>query len=143
MDLCTILCVESWNRGKWVGDAGKCEVGGSCLIKIIFGFGRSKRGGKVKEFMVRFFSFFPQNSSKQSIYVINLACVAGAKRGGGGEREKSAKPKPNPNPNSSQSPPFFPSSLSPTPFDACYAGYDKLNINHIFFCTPQQNRIWY
>ena len=36
-----------------------------------------------------------------------LACVAGAKRGG-----RKALP-----------PPFFPFSLSPTPFDACYAGY--------------------
>ena len=32
------------------GCGNLCEVGGSCLIKIIFGFGRSKRGGKVKEF---------------------------------------------------------------------------------------------
>lgn len=32
------------------GCGNLCEVGGSCLIKINFGFGRSKRGGKVKEF---------------------------------------------------------------------------------------------
>jgi len=40
-----------------------------------------------------------------------LAWVAGAKRGGGGEGENH------------QSPHLFPSTLSPTPFDACYAGF--------------------
>ena len=53
-----------------------------------------------------------------------LACVAGAKRGGRRGREKARRrgkgkgllpSLPNP-------PPFFPFSLSPTPFDACYAG---------------------
>ena len=39
--------------------------------------------------------------------------VTGAKRGGGGERETPSLPNP---------PPFVPSSLSSTPFDACYAG---------------------
>ena len=38
-----------------------------------------------------------------------VACVAGAKRGGRGGGRKAP-------------PPFFPFSLSPTPFDACYAG---------------------
>ena len=60
--------------------------------------------------------------------LINIACVAGAKRGGvgGGGREKSAKEGneegsllPNP-------PPF--SSLSPPPFDARYTGY--INIGY-------------
>ena len=37
-----------------------------------------------------------------------LACVAGAKRRGEGEKHD----------------PFFPFSLSPTPLDACYAGYE-------------------
>ena len=41
-----------------------------------------------------------------------LACVAGAKRGGGGGREKSSSPFSLP-----------PYPLPPTPFDACYAGY--------------------
>ena len=40
---------------------------------------------------------------------IPVACVAGAKREGGKE-EKLVRP-------------FFPSSLSPTTFNACYAGY--------------------
>ena len=40
-----------------------------------------------------------------------IACVAGTKRGGGrGEGEKC------------KIPPFFPSFLSPTPFNACYTG---------------------
>ena len=38
---------------------------------------------------------------------VKLACVAGAKRGGGG--------------GGGRNPPPF-SSLSPTPFDACFAG---------------------
>ena len=48
----------------------------------------------------------------------DLACVAGAKRrrrGGGRKARKSEKTL------STQSPSFFPSSLSPTPFDVCYA----------------------
>ena len=40
-----------------------------------------------------------------------LAWVAGAKRGGGGGRRKSSILS------------FSPSTLSPTPFDACYAGF--------------------
>ena len=40
---------------------------------------------------------------------IAVACVVGAKGGGAEEEERV--------------PPFFPSSLSPTPFDACYAWY--------------------
>ena len=46
-----------------------------------------------------------------------LACVAGAKRGGEGGREKG-----NPPPLF----PFLPTPypLSPTPFNACYAGYE-------------------
>ena len=51
--------------------------------------------------------------------VKTVDCVADAKRGGGGGGGKGEKRLPSlPNP-----PPFFPSSLSPTPFDACYAGY--------------------
>ena len=58
--------------------------------------------------------------------LINIACVAGAKRGGRGGREKSAKEGDEegsllPNP-----PPF--SSLSPPPFDARYTGY--INIGY-------------
>ena len=45
-------------------------------------------------------------------FSLEVACVAGAKREGGGGRKKG-KGIPLP---------FFPSSLSPTPFDACYAG---------------------
>ena len=68
-----------------------------------------------------------------------LAWVAGAKRGGGGGREKSAKEGKRegvPYPLSVISL-FFPSSLSPTPFDAGYAGYLfendlKLNVKFIF-----------
>ena len=60
-------------------------------------------------------------------YSLWLACVAGAKRGGGGEREKSAIGKRErsaslpslPNPPS----PFSPSFQSPATFDACYPGY--------------------
>ena len=40
---------------------------------------------------------------------IPVACEAGAKRGGGEEENHV--------------PPFSPSSQSPTPFNACYAGY--------------------
>ncbi|CAH3173411.1 unnamed protein product [Porites lobata] len=43
-----------------------------------------------------------------------VACVAGAKRGGGGGREKGKSPSPF-------SLPSYP--LPPTPFDTCYAGY--------------------
>ena len=58
--------------------------------------------------------------------LINIACVADAKRGGRGGREKSAKEGDEegsllPNP-----PPF--SSLSPPPFDASYTGY--INIGY-------------
>ena len=53
--------------------------------------------------------------------VVNVACVAGAKRGG--ERGEGGGRKGNP-------PLLFPFlpipyPLSPTPFDACYAGYGK------------------
>ena len=41
--------------------------------------------------------------------MVILACLAAAKRGGEGE---------NP-----QSPSLYPSTLSPTPFDVCYAGF--------------------
>ena len=63
---------------------------------------------------------------KHSAYI---ACVVGIKREGGEGREKSAKGKkegswaPSP-PSLPNSPPFFPSSLSPTPFDTCYAGHN-------------------
>ena len=51
--------------------------------------------------------------------VKTVACVAGRKKGRGRRRGKGEKRLPSlPNP-----PSFFPSSLSPTPFDACYAGY--------------------
>ena len=52
--------------------------------------------------------------------LINIACVAGAKRGGGGGGETAKEGNEEgsllPNP-----PPF--SSLSPRPFDARYTGY--------------------
>ena len=54
-------------------------------------------------------------------WALYLACVAGAKRGGGGGREKGKRES---NPIQSSSPfslPPYP--LPPTPFDACYAGY--------------------
>ena len=57
---------------------------------------------------------------RRVVSLIYLACVAGAKRGGGGRREKG---KGNPIQSNPILLPFFPSSLSPTPFDACYAGY--------------------
>ena len=45
-------------------------------------------------------------------------CVTGAKRGGGREKGRERRPSPSvPNPL-----PLSPSSQSPTPFDACYAG---------------------
>ena len=34
------------------------------------------------------------------------------------------------------SPSFFPSSLSPTPFDACYAGYEVIDIVESQFDRP-------
>ena len=51
--------------------------------------------------------------------------MAGAKRGGKGvgegeKRERGKKGK-------RESPSFYPSSLSPTPFDACYTGWLMLN----------------
>ena len=82
---------------------------------------------------------------------LSLACVANAK-GEGGRREKSTKEgkgkgatairagvlvicppfsqllnpiMSRPFPSLPYPPPFSPFSLSPTPFDACYAGYSK------------------
>ena len=49
---------------------------------------------------------------------IYITCLAGAKRGGDGVGREREGLSSLPN-----TPPFFPSSLSPTPFDACYAGY--------------------
>ena len=55
----------------------------------------------------------------------SVACVAGAKRGGGGRKaRKRGKGREDPFPSLPYPPPFFPFSLSPTPFDACYAGYN-------------------
>ena len=51
-------------------------------------------------------------------YCYLLACVTGAKRGGRGGGRKAP-------------PPIFPFSLSPIPFDACYAGY-YLSIRETF-----------
>ena len=60
-------------------------------------------------------------------YSLWLACVAGAKRGGGGEREKSANGKRERSPSLPSLPnppsPFSPSFQSPATFDACYSGY--------------------
>ena len=57
----------------------------------------------------------------------HLACVAGAKRGGRGGGEKCKRGEregsfPSTFPSAPYGPPFFPFSLSPIPFDACYAG---------------------
>ena len=54
-----------------------------------------------------------------------ISLVAGSKREGGLGREKGAKEgkREGSLALSPQFPFFFPSSLSPTPFDACYAGY--------------------
>ena len=54
----------------------------------------------------------PALSEREAEYV---ACVAGARRGGEGGREKSEK--------SPSLFPFSPFPVSPTPFNACYAGY--------------------
>ena len=60
----------------------------------------------------------------------SVACVAGAKRGGRGggrkarKRGKGREGREGPFPSLPYPPPFFPFSLSPTPFDACYAGYN-------------------
>jgi len=61
---------------------------------------------------------FPPEFYFCSLYFLStlLACVAGAKMGGEGEGEKCESGSPNPTL-------FFPSSLSPTPFNAFYAGY--------------------
>ena len=48
-----------------------------------------------------------------------ITCVAGAERGGEGEKRESGEKERELFP---QSPSLFDSSLSPTPFDACYAG---------------------
>ena len=60
-------------------------------------------------------------------YSLWLACVAGAKRGGGGEREKRANGKRERSPSLPSLPnppsPFSPSFQSPATFDACYPGY--------------------
>ena len=64
-------------------------------------------------------------TSKQTNKQKDLPCVAGAKRrglGGGRKVRKQGKGKKGPLPSLPNHPPFFPSSLSPTPFDACYAG---------------------
>ena len=57
---------------------------------------------------------------KHSAYI---TCVVGIKRGGrkapNGKRKGAPSPPSLPNP-----PPFFRSSLSPTPFDTCYAGHN-------------------
>ena len=65
--------------------------------------------------------------AQSPIAIENVACVAGVKRGGGGgggggidKREKGKEPSLPPIPL-----PFFPPPLSPTPFDACYAGYRR------------------
>ena len=60
----------------------------------------------------------------------SVACVAGAKRGGRGggrkarKRGKGREGREGPFPSLPYPPPFFPFSLSPTPFDACYEGYN-------------------
>ena len=58
----------------------------------------------------------------------SVACVAGAKRGGrwgGRKARKRGKGREGPFPSlPPPPPPFFPFSLSPTPFDACYACYN-------------------
>ena len=53
-----------------------------------------------------------------------LACVAGAKRGGGGGREKGKREGRVSSPSPQSPSPFSlpPYPLPPTPFDACYAG---------------------
>ena len=48
-----------------------------------------------------------------------IACVAGAKRGGGGGREKGKSEGSPQSPSPFSLPPY---PLLPTPFDACYAG---------------------
>ena len=57
-----------------------------------------------------------------------IACVVGIKKGGEEGRKKSAKGKNGRErrllPLSPIPPSFFPSSLSPTPFDTCYAGHN-------------------
>ena len=49
--------------------------------------------------------------------------MAGVKRGGVGGGRKAANSFPYP-------PPFYPFSLSPTPFDAFYAGYIMTGASH-------------
>ena len=68
--------------------------------------------------------------------MILLACVEGAKRGGEGEGEKRES-------GQNVLSPFFPSSLSPSPFNACYAGYYfvdvvfSCNVFNVFLCIIQ------
>ena len=57
-----------------------------------------------------------------SVCILNLAYVAGTKRGRGLGRKES------PYPLSPAPPPFFPFPQSPTPFDACYADYFILTL---------------
>ena len=49
---------------------------------------------------------------KFNLYLTENSMHGRPKKGKGRGREKSTNP-----------PPFFPFSLSPTPFDACYAGH--------------------
>ena len=67
-----------------------------------------------------------------------LACVARGRRkkGMGRGREKSTKEGKgkgaSPFPSLPYPPPFSPFSLSPSPFEACYAGYAFGEISHYF-----------
>ena len=72
------------------GCGNLCEVGGSCLIKIILGFGRSERGGKIRVWILWYdFSHFFTKLQKTSNIRDKLSLRGRRKEGRGrGEREK-------------------------------------------------------
>ena len=71
-----------------------------------------------------------KNRIKNNVVITGfIACMDGTKKrwGEGDKRERKKERNLNPNP-----PPFFPSSRSPTPLDACYAA-----LAGFVLCSPK------
>ena len=66
----------------------------------------------------------------------NFITLRQAQKGEGRGREKSAKVQKGPLPSLPNLPPFSPSSLSPTAFNACYSGHTLSLEPHIIHVGP-------